>query len=330
MEERATTWRTLAWAGGAAFIHAALLASLLLVEIPVWRAAPRVDPAAEAEAQAQEIELAFESQANARTGAAAAEGVAQRAEVRGDPAARGSVEAPARTRVPSSGSSSDPMSSSWSGDGPPQEPRADGAAASSAEGATGFSGGVVNPIPLSSAELGIGGRNPFLPRREEPAPVLTGRDHPAARALRGTGLGRDRELGLGPEGPGIAALSEATSSSLAPLKGRALFVIRTGGDGLVLAVDLVDSEGGSGWRDAARVALENLRGKKFAVPRGAAGLNMRIEVQSAMKLPNGENTAVGTRRGANDMPELTIPDISNIGAKPRRVVHARAVGTEVL
>jgi hypothetical protein len=191
------------------------------------------------------------------------------------------------------------------------------------------SGGVVvNPIPLTLGELGIAGRNPFLPRAEEKAP--TGADHPAARAMRGSGLAHDRELGLGPEGPAIAALSDATTSSIAPLRGRALFIVRTGGDGLVSAIDLVDSEGGTGWMDAGRIALERLRGKKLAVPRGAAGMNMRIEVRSELKLPNGESAPFGTRRGDNDMPEMTIPDVSNIGVKPRRVVHARAAGTDVL
>jgi hypothetical protein len=191
------------------------------------------------------------------------------------------------------------------------------------------SGSVTLPIPLSTAELGIGGQNPFLPRAEEKEPT-TGPDHPAARAMRGTGLAHDRALGLGPEGPVVAALADATKSSIAPLRGRAVFVVRTGGDGLVLGIDVVDSEGGSGWLDAGRLALEGLRGRKIVVPQGANGMNMRIEVRSDMMLPNGEGAAVGVRRGANKMPELTIPDVSNVGAKPRRVVHSRVVSTELL
>jgi hypothetical protein len=187
----------------------------------------------------------------------------------------------------------------------------------------------VTPIPFSAAELGIGGQNPFLPRAEEKAPA-SGPDHPAARALRGTGLAHDRELGLGPEGPAIAALSDATRTRIAPLRGRAVFVLRAGGDGLVSGIEIIDSDGGSGWADAGRIALEAMRGKKLAVPRGARGMTMRIEVRSDVKLPNGESAPFGVRRGESDMPELTIPDISNIGAKPRRVVHARALGTDLL
>jgi hypothetical protein len=188
---------------------------------------------------------------------------------------------------------------------------------------------MVIPIPFSAAELGVGGRNPFLPRAEE-QPPSRGPDHPAARARRGTGLAHDRELGLGPEGPAIAALSDATMSSVAPLRGRALFIVRTDGDGLVSAIDLIDSAGGTGWMDAGRIAFEKLRGKKLAIPRGASAMNMHIEVRSEMKLPNGENAAIGARLGEKNMPEMTIPDVSNIGAKPRRVVHARAVGTDLL
>ncbi len=191
-------------------------------------------------------------------------------------------------------------------------------------------GGGVSAIPFTAKELGIGaGNNPFLPRAEEKVPT-TGPDTPIARSLRGTGLEHDRQLGLGPEGPALTALQGATSSSIAPLRGRAHFIVRTGGDGMVLGIDLVDSEGGSGWVDAGRLALESLRGKRFKIPSGARGMNMHVEVKSEMKLPNGQNAPVGGRLGQNDMPELTMPDVSNIGAQPRRVIHARAVGTEVL
>lgn len=82
--------------------------------------------------------------------------------------------------------------------------------------------------------------------------------------------------------------------------------------------------------DAGRIALERLRGKKLTVPRGASAMKMRIEVRSDMKLSNGESAPVTGRLGDNNMPELTIPDLSNLGARPRRVVHARAVGTDLL
>ena len=57
---------------------------------------------------------------------------------------------------------------------------------------------------------------------------------------------------------------------------------------------------------------------------------MRIEVRSEMKLANGQNAPFAGRLGENEMPEMTIPDVSNIGTKPRRVVHSRVVSTELL
>jgi len=191
----------------------------------------------------------------------------------------------------------------------------------------------VVPIPPSATQLGLGGigpQNPFLPRKEEKVPT-SGPDTPAARAMRGTGLARDRELGLGPEGPAVRALADATSSSIAPLKGRAVFLVHTGGDGLVSSIDVIDSEGGTGWLDAGKIALAALRGKKLNVPRGANGMNMRIEVRSDMKLPSGASSPLGgARRGDNNAPELLIPDVSDFGSKPRRVVHSHVLSTELL
>ena len=292
----------------ATLLHALVLAALMVA--PLRRTGERKE--VEAPAGAAEITISVEEAVGATR-----------------ERARDAVEANAGARANTSASASANANANENPRGEIAELGVAAPAGSERAPGTASSGsGIAIPIPYSAAELGIGGPNPFLPRREEKAP--TGPDHPAARAMRGTGLEHDRELGLGPEGPAITALTEATTSSIAPLRGRAMFVVRTGGDGVVSAIDLVDSEGGSGWVDAGRIALESLRGKKLRIPSGATGMNMHIEVRSEMKLPNGENAPFGGRRGDNDMPELTIPDVSNIGSKPRRVVHARAAGTELL
>lgn len=318
---RAERLQTPAWIAVATVAHAALIASLLLVPIRRERVSP---PAAEP----TEIAIVLESEATP-PGPRADEpsGSATEATRRSAASAAATAERGARTgatTAPSGASSAEPATSTSSGgEGSPS-----GAPGPASSG--GASSGGVSPIPFSAAELGIGpGNNPFLPRAEEKPPE-SGPDHPAARALRSTGMARDRELGLGPEGPAMTALSEATRTSIAPLRGRAVFLIRAGGDGVVSSVDVIDSEGGSGWVDAGRIALEALRGKKLKVPSGARGMNMRIEVRSDVKLPNGESAPFGVRQGENKMPEFTIPDVSNIGAKPRRVVHAHAVGTDLL
>jgi hypothetical protein len=301
-------WRTMRWIAAAIVIHA--LALLVLVAVSPRAVKEVRSLAAEASEGATEIAVEVESEERVEWG--------ERVETR---------ETETRARLEEGKRAETRATAEAVGTGTGTGTGETSGGVEVELGVPGTGTGVV-PVPPTAGELGIGGRNPFLPRAEEKVP--SGADHPAARAMRGTGLAHDRELGLGPEGPAIAALEGATTSSIAPLRGRAIFLVRTGGDGLVSAIDLIDSEGGTGWMDAGRIALERLRGKKLAIPRGASAMNMRIEVRSEMKLPNGERAPVTVRRGEADMPELTIPDISNLGAKPRRVIHARAVGTDVL
>lgn len=187
-------------------------------------------------------------------------------------------------------------------------------------------------VALAPAELGIsgaGGPNPFATSPAFAPPGESGEAPPrpaAERALRDALRASDRVVGLGPEGPAITALRDATSSSLAPLNGRALFTIRAGADGEVLGIDLLHASGGSGWDDAKRLALEALRGKKLSLPRGAKGANVRIEIVSELSYPSGQRSklGLGVRPGA-----IVLPDESNIGQNPTRKIHARATGTEV-
>ena len=324
----ATDTRVRVWMAVATAIHGAALIGLLL--LPTRRGH---DLTHQGSAVAAEIEVTLDGQPLATLEAPRPRAPNEPSEPspHDQPTAGTMERVPARPPTASASSATAGVSSSVGGvssSEPSGAPTGAEGAPRSPTGTPGTGDGVV-PIPLTASQLGIGRDNPFLPRAEEKVPT-SGPNTPAARAMRGTGLVRDRELGLGPEGPAVRALADATSSSIAPLRGRAVFLVRTGGDGLVSAIDVVDSEGGSGWLDAGRIALEALRGKKLNVPRGAAGLSMRIEVRSDMKLPSGENAPVTGRRGNSNMPELTIPDVSDLGSKPRRVVHSRVVSTELL
>lgn len=143
--------------------------------------------------------------------------------------------------------------------------------------------------PRSMDALGIGGRNPLFPKSEaevEAAEQKRLRD----RTLRDPARERELALGLGPEGPVLRALSEATSQSTAPVKGRAVFVAKTGPSGEVESIELHDAEGGrGGWAEAGRLALEALRGKKLRLSGGTTRAVMRLEVTSAVKLPSGHD-----------------------------------------
>lgn len=175
-----------------------------------------------------------------------------------------------------------------------------------------WSGSFFTPAPNAIAALGTD--NPFLPSGP-----------PKEEEKKKPDLG----LRFGPssEGPALAVFKDVTSRSLAPLEGRARFTVRANADGDVLGIDLDDATGGPGWDDAKRLALEELRGKRFVVPRGARGINVRFEVASEVSYPSGQRTKheFGVRDGA-----LVLPDESNIGQARTRKIRTRHLGTEVL
>lgn len=265
----------------------------------------------------------------------------------------------ARTRTPER---REPLPSS--GPAPEPPPTSDGEPAAPGEG-----GGAV--VPLTARELGLaGGQNPFLPKSER-AVALAESKRAVDRALKDPARERDTELGLGPEGPVLAALGEATSRSTAPVRGRAIFVATAGPDG-VFAIELGETEGSrAGWDDAKTLALASLRGKKLRLPPGTSRAVMRIEVTSGWKLPSGQDPGTNVRlfripiaKGESErstevsvldpIPKLRVTklpispgvelpvvslqvdlfrtnaDPANAGAKPRRIVHARLVESQVM
>jgi hypothetical protein len=208
------------------------------------------------------------------------------------------------------------------------------------------------------------GTNPFWPKSEAEAEAA-GQKRDLEHALRDTGRARTLELGLGPEGPVITALADGTAESVAPVRGRAVFVAATDASGEVVSLELLDAEGGRpGWADAGRIAFDALRGKKLRVPPGSQREIMKLEVVSAWKLPSGQDPGTdvtlfhvpvskGEGKDSGKVvildpipkigttvlelgPGIKIPvptieitifgtnvDPTNIGAKPRRVIHVR-------
>lgn len=314
--------RTSVWMVAAALLHAGAMGALLFLPAPRRILAARTNDAVTTEIVVTIDEGAAVPSAEAPSdresvaGAVAAvprERMASRAAASGESGAAGGG-APATSAMPAG--------PAGPGEGPIGDPSGPPAG-----------GGVAVPIPFSAAELGIGGNGPnaFAPRSAAAA-------EPSARpaveqSLRAAMRESDRMRGFGPEGPVLRALSDATSLSLAPFRGRAVFDVHAGSDGEVSRVELIEGDGdNAGWMDARRIAVQELRGKKLKVPSGATAMVMRIEVVSEWKLPNGASAsgAFGGRRGDDGTPELTIPDPSNIGAKPRRVVRTRSVSTQVL
>jgi len=211
---------------------------------------------------------------------------------------------------------------------------------------------------------------PGEPLRAVPrAPTRAEAKHNAENALRTPARDRERELGLGPDGPVLAALGEAASLGTTDVKGRAVFVAIADAGGVVVGIDVLECDGGrAGWTNAANAARAALKGKTLRLPSTAKGARMRIEVVSEWKMPSGHDpgtdvsvlgipVAKGEGKKSTSVellnlrPKLasvelgpgvkvTVPtvgmtiigvngDPANIGAKPRRVVHARLLGSQV-
>jgi hypothetical protein len=231
--------------------------------------------------------------------------------------------------------------------------------------------GVVT-LPGQPTNLGLGaaGPNPFLPKSEA-AVTLAETKRSVDRAMKDPGREREMSLGLGPEGPVLTALAEATSRSTAPVRGKAIFVATADENG-VFQIELRDAEGSrAGWDDARTIALAALKGKKLRMPPGSTRAVMRIEVKSDWKLPSGHDPNpevtlfhVPVKKGEtkesakvtilDPIPKFRMADLwidkdtkisvpsvqidlfstnmdpTDIGAKPRRVVHSHLVDAQVM
>ncbi|MDF2691663.1 MAG: hypothetical protein K0S65_46, partial [Labilithrix sp.] len=165
------------------------------------------------------------------------------------------------------------------------------------------------------------------------------------RSLKDAMRGRDTDLGLGPEGPILRALQDATYSGFAPERGGATFLAVVDTNGIVVDLRLLGSRGGRGWEDTRARAARSLSGVKLAL-RGAKGTELTIEIESDVRLPSGakpdappvsptlteshvvlpENApSDGTTSGVVQTYTLGVFDLADIKAKPRRIVHARLV-----
>lgn len=188
------------------------------------------------------------------------------------------------------------------------------------------------------------------------------------RSLSEAARDRERDLGLGPEGPVLTALASATAASLAPVRGRAVLVAEVDASGAVESVRVEESDGDrAGWDDAAHIALGALAGKRLKQPPKTQHASLRIELTSDWKLPSGHDPGTEVRvlglplsKGEGKQstrveilplpklrvdvveiaPGLKLPiaslqiglfgtdaDPAEVGAKARRIVHARLLGS---
>jgi hypothetical protein len=142
---------------------------------------------------------------------------------------------------------------------------------------------------LSLDQLGVG-KNPFL----TPPPAVSAAEQRAAlgrridHVLRDGLAQHDQQLGLGPEGPAVAKVTELVMQSATRPNTSALLSLRTDASGQVVHVEVAEASGDTeGWNSIARELLQGLRGKKLRVPGGTGGVTMQLRVDSRVQLPSG-------------------------------------------
>jgi len=143
---------------------------------------------------------------------------------------------------------------------------------------------------LSLQALGVGaGNNPFLGPSATPGPsarqtLARHIDHVLRQGL----AEHDRELGLGPEGPAVALVTELVMQSEAAPNTSARIFLRTDAAGHTVHVEVSDASGDTrAWEAIAAELQRKLAGQRLRVPTGTGGVSMELRVTSRNALPSG-------------------------------------------
>jgi hypothetical protein len=196
---------------------------------------------------------------------------------------------------------------------------------------------------LSNEALGLSGRNRFLgavPGQsgvtslvdEGPTNVAPGVDRSIHDAL----AARDHDLGLDIAGPLVAIAEELTRPSDTPMNGRAVFEVILDADGYVRDVRVIDvSDSRGSWERLGAQLGATLRTRRIALRTKGHAMVARIEVTSRWALPSGHpaGRAPGEPfvKGSSESILAGMHfDVSDIGARPARDVHARILGESPL
>ncbi len=205
--------------------------------------------------------------------------------------------------------------------------------------------GAVFSVPSSAAPrlsddaLGLAGRNRFLGA----VPGQSGGRASVDEGARGVAPGvdqsirdaldaRDHDLGLDVAGPLVAIAEELTRPSDTPMNGRAVFEIIVGADGNVREVRVLDvSDSRASWERLGAQLGATLRARRIAWRRKGHALAAQVEVTSRWVLPSGQAAGrVLSGPFAKASPDSVVAgvhfDVSDIGARPARDVHARILG----
>jgi hypothetical protein len=189
-------------------------------------------------------------------------------------------------------------------------------------------------VPSSRlAALALDGKNHFLGERsaaseadEDPERAARREgNRQAGEAMRAALHEHDIALGLGGGGPVVTALEAAALASTAPLDSRAIVIAVADASGSVTHVDIESASADpASFHAIAEDALARLRGQAVRVPAGAQGLSMRIEVVSRIAAPSGGGVGLDPKSAGAHF------DLSDIGSRQRRVIHAHVIAEQIL
>ncbi len=191
------------------------------------------------------------------------------------------------------------------------------------------------------------------PAPSSSAPPPDPRSAEIERDLR-LGPSRDMQLGLGSSGPLVSAAHEA--ASMAPDVGAATLDIDVDGSGKVVTARVVSASGDmAGWNAMAREIVRIASGKAAHVHAGSHGVRARLRIVAERAPPAGTKRTSSAGAAPDDIPggmdgkacdgeglerrcaagmplgaTTTLGDLSNIGAKPSRIVHVAVLGEAAL
>ena len=179
---------------------------------------------------------------------------------------------------------------------------------------------------------------------------LSPRDH----LFREAHDAHDRELGLGPSAPVVAAAREAGSIPSAPDTGNAVFEVNADASGKVLSASVVSfSADGSGWIAVAQQLVAVMGSKTLRLPVGAHGFRVRLRISAERTLPSGQRGETHAGAVPDDVPgadpvcegtgwmrkctkgmplgaTMSTMDVANLAAGASRIVRAHILGEQTL
>jgi hypothetical protein len=153
----------------------------------------------------------------------------------------------------------------------------------------------------------------------------------------------DFAKGQGRGGAVLASVEAAARSNDAPTIGRVVFDVTVDRANVVTVSVVSASEDFRGWSNLAGAIATGVRSRKTRIPPGAQGLRVRVEVDAAVKYPDGrdvrstggfvdpEHLTIGTQGkvcgiGLNPLGISGGCSPENIGGVAARIVHGRVLG----